>query len=64
MENGDKTFIRILTLTINEKQCTKVQYTNEIDQSAASIRVERMMILVKLFVKKGYGLVSARRHVI
>ena len=43
MANGDKTFIRILTLTINEKQCNIVQYTKEIDQSAASIRVELMI---------------------
>ena len=39
MENGNKTIIRILTLTINEKQCDTGLYTKEIDQSAASIRV-------------------------
>ena len=44
MANGDKTFIRILALTITEKQCNTVQYTIEIDQSAASIRVELMII--------------------
>ena len=43
--NGDKTFIRILTLTINKKQFNTVQYTIEIDQSAASIRVELMISL-------------------
>ena len=35
--------IRVLTLAINEKQCKypdTVQYNKEIDQSAASIRVE------------------------
>ena len=43
MVKGDNTFIRILTLTINENQCNTVQYTKEIDQSAASIRVELMI---------------------
>ena len=45
MAKGDKTFIRILTLTINEKQCNTVQYITEIYQSAASIRVELMICL-------------------
>ena len=29
-------------LTINEKQCNTVQYTIDIDQSAASIRVDNI----------------------
>ena len=47
MANGDKTFIRILTLTINEKQCNAVQYIKEIDHSAAIIRVE---LMIKIFI--------------
>ena len=46
----------MLTLTINEKQCwycNTVKYNTEIDQSAASIRVELMMKYntIKAFVK-------------
>ena len=40
------TCIGILTLTINEKQClycNTIQYNKQIDQSAASIRVELMI---------------------
>ena len=46
MATAVKKSIRILTLTINEKQCKNgdtVQYNKEIDQSAANIRVERMI---------------------
>ena len=46
MAKGDKTFIWIPTLTINEKQCyysNKVKYNKEIEQSAASFRVELMI---------------------
>ena len=58
-KSEDKTLIPILKLTSNEKQWNTVQYPTAIDQSAASIRVKLMIILVILLVKKGYGLVSA-----
>ena len=59
-KSEDKTLIPHLKFTSNEKQWNTVQYPTSIDQSAASIRVKLMIILVILLVKKGYGLVSAR----
>ena len=50
MAKGDKTFFRILTLTINEKQCNTVQCTIDIDQTAVSIRVELMIIHITLLL--------------
>ena len=52
MTTVEKTCIGILTLTINEKQCEyceTVQYNKEIDQSAASMRVE-LMINIYIYI--------------
>ena len=52
MAKGDRTSMWILTLTINEKQCemcNTVKYNREVDQSAASIRVDLMIILLITF---------------
>ena len=40
---------------MNEKKCNTVQYTNEIDQSAASIRVEQMIMYFIISTHKKYG---------